>query len=54
MFLIQVYLDSNFCPVLEIVGLQLPAEYIRDSLYALELPFVGMLMYLEPKLFFFI
>jgi hypothetical protein len=29
--LIQVYLDSKFCPfVLEIVGLRVPARYIRD------------------------
>jgi hypothetical protein len=30
-FLIQVYLGSKFCPsVLEIVGLRVPARYIRD------------------------
>jgi hypothetical protein len=29
--IIQVYLGSNFCPsVFEIVGLRVPARYIRD------------------------
>jgi hypothetical protein len=31
LFLIQVYFDLKFCPsVLEIVGLRVPARYIRD------------------------
>jgi hypothetical protein len=29
-FLAQVYRGSKFCPVLEIVGLRVPARYIRD------------------------
>jgi hypothetical protein len=30
-FLIQVYLGSEFCPfVLEVVGLRVPARYLRD------------------------
>jgi hypothetical protein len=29
-FLIQVYSGSKFCPVFEIVGLRVPAGYIRD------------------------
>jgi hypothetical protein len=30
LFLIQVYCGSKFCLVLEIVGLRVPAQYIRD------------------------
>jgi hypothetical protein len=30
LFLIQVYIGSKFCPLLEIVGLRIPTRYIRD------------------------
>jgi hypothetical protein len=64
LFLIQVYFGSRFCPsALEVVGLRVPARYIRDfalfaphvkivpllDVYQLLMLFAGMLTYSGPR-----